>query len=42
MSQKLTPEQRELFQQLAASLDSEVTRSDGERTFFSRVKDALR
>ncbi|MCD6059116.1 MAG: dnaJ [Thermomicrobiales bacterium] len=39
---KLTSEQRELFEQLAASLDSEVTRSDGERTFFSRVKDALR
>ena len=32
----------ELFQQLAASLDPELTRSDGERTFFSRVKDALR
>jgi molecular chaperone DnaJ len=39
---KLTSEQRELFAQLAASLDSEATRNDGERTFFSWVKDALR
>jgi molecular chaperone DnaJ len=39
---KLTSEQRELFAQLAGSLDSEATRNDGERTFFSRVKDALR
>jgi len=39
---KLTPEQRELFAQLAVSLDSEAPRVEGERTFFSRVKDALR
>ncbi len=40
---KLTPEQRELFEQLAESLDSEAPSVDGgERTFFSRVKDALR
>jgi molecular chaperone DnaJ len=39
---KLTPEQRDLFQQLAESLDSEAPRIEGERTFFSRVKDALR
>lgn len=39
---KLSTEQRELFEQLAATLDSEVPRIEGERTFFSRVKDALR
>jgi molecular chaperone DnaJ len=39
---KLTPEQRELFTQLAETLDSEAPRVEGERTFFSRVKDALR
>ncbi len=39
---KLTAEQRELFEQLAESLDSEAPRIEGERNFFSRVKDALR
>lgn len=39
---KLTTEQRELFAQLADTLDSEIPRIEGERTFFSRVKDALR
>lgn len=39
---KLTPEQRELFEQLADSLESELPRVEGEKTFFSRVKDALR
>ena len=39
---KLTAEQRELFEQLAESLDSELPRVEGERNFFSRVKDALR
>lgn len=39
---KLTPEQRELFEQLADSLDSELPRVEEERNFFSRVKDALR
>jgi molecular chaperone DnaJ len=39
---KLTAEQRALFEQLAESLDPETPRIEGERTFFSRVKDALR
>jgi molecular chaperone DnaJ len=39
---KLTDEQRELFAQLAETLDSEMPRIETERTFFSRVKDALR
>ena len=39
---KLTAEQRELFERLAESLDSEAPRIEGERNFFSRVKDALR
>jgi molecular chaperone DnaJ len=39
---KLSAEQRELFEQLAQTLDSEAPRVEGERTFFSRVKDALR
>ncbi len=39
---KLTPEQRDLFEQLAAALNSETPGIEGERTFFSRVKDALR
>ncbi|MGH2614187.1 MAG: molecular chaperone DnaJ [Thermomicrobiales bacterium] len=39
---KLTPEQRELFEELSESLDAEGPRIEGERTFFSRVKDALR
>jgi molecular chaperone DnaJ len=39
---KLTAEQRELFQQLSALLDPETPRVEEERTFFARVKDALR
>jgi molecular chaperone DnaJ len=39
---KLTDEQRELFEQLAATLDSELPRVESERNFFTRVKDALR
>ena len=39
---KLTPEQRELFEQLADSLESEQPRVEEEKSFFSRVKDALR
>ncbi len=39
---KLTPEQRDLFEQLAESLDSELPRIEAEKNFFSRVKDALR
>jgi hypothetical protein len=39
---KLTPEQRELFAQLADSLESEQPRVEEEKSFFSRVKDALR
>jgi molecular chaperone DnaJ len=39
---KLTDEQRELFARLAETLDSEAPRIEMERTFFSRVKDALR
>lgn len=39
---KLTAEQRELFTQLAESLETEAPRVEGERNFFSRVKDALR
>jgi molecular chaperone DnaJ len=39
---KLTPEQRELFEQLADSLESEQPRVEEEKSFFTRVKDALR
>lgn len=39
---KLSTEQRELFERLADSLESELPRVESERTFFSRVKDALR
>ncbi|MCC7022671.1 MAG: molecular chaperone DnaJ, partial [Thermomicrobiales bacterium] len=39
---KLTAEQRDLFAQLADSLETEAPRVEGERNFFSRVKDALR
>ncbi|MFT4040903.1 MAG: molecular chaperone DnaJ [Thermomicrobiales bacterium] len=39
---KLTPEQRELFEQLAQSLESELPRIEEEKSFFTRVKDALR
>ncbi|MCA9880130.1 MAG: molecular chaperone DnaJ, partial [Thermomicrobiales bacterium] len=40
---KLTPEQRDLFAQLADTLESEQPRvEEEERGFFSRVKDALR
>lgn len=39
---KLSPEQRELFVRLAETLDAEAPRAEGERNFFSRVKDALR
>lgn len=39
---KLSAEQRELFERLADSLESELPRVESERTFFSRVKDALR
>jgi molecular chaperone DnaJ len=39
---KLTPEQREIFEQLAATLGPETPRAEMERTFFSRVKDVLR
>ena len=39
---KLTAEQRELFEQLAASLELETPRAEGEKGFFDRVKEALR
>ena len=39
---KLNDEQRELFTRLAETLDPEGPRAEQERTFFSRVKDALR
>jgi molecular chaperone DnaJ len=39
---KLTAEQRELFAQLATTLDADNSRVEGERNFFARVKDALR
>jgi molecular chaperone DnaJ len=39
---KLTPEQRELFNRLAETLDSELPRVDEERGFFARMKDVLR
>jgi molecular chaperone DnaJ len=39
---RLTTDQRELFERLAASLDPENPRADGERNFFARVKDVLR
>ena len=39
---KLTSEQRELFQQLSELLDPETPHVEEERTFFARVKDALR
>lgn len=38
---KLTEEQRELFESLAASLGSEVQQHPNNRGFFDRVKDAL-
>jgi molecular chaperone DnaJ len=38
---KLTDEQRELFESLAASLGSEVQQHPNNRGFFDRVKDAL-
>ena len=38
---RLTDEQRELFEQLAASLGKEVTHQPANRGFFDRVKDAL-
>jgi molecular chaperone DnaJ len=37
----LTHEQRELFQQLAEVMGSEVTQQPAHRTFFDKVKDAL-
>jgi molecular chaperone DnaJ len=39
---RLTPEQRELFEQLADMLESELPRVEGDRGFFARMKDALR
>jgi molecular chaperone DnaJ len=39
---KLTAEQRDLLERLAETLDPETPRVESERTFFSRVKDALR
>jgi molecular chaperone DnaJ len=39
---RLTQEQRALFEQLAETLEPDAPRVDGERNFFSRVKDALR
>jgi molecular chaperone DnaJ len=39
---KLSSEQRELFEQLAATLDPETPRVEAEKGFFDRVKDALR
>jgi molecular chaperone DnaJ len=39
---KLTPEQRELFAQLAETLDIEIPRAEGDRGFFARMKDAWR
>jgi molecular chaperone DnaJ len=39
---KLTAEQRELFEQLAATLDPETPRAPEEKGFFDRVKEALR
>src|SRR4051812_7469722 len=39
---RLTQEQRELFEQLAETLEPDAPRVEGERNFFSRVKDALR
>ena len=38
---KLTDDQRELFEALAASLGSEVQQHPNNRGFFDRVKDAL-
>lgn len=38
---KLSDDQRELFEQLASSLGSEVTQQANGRRFFDRVKDAL-
>jgi molecular chaperone DnaJ len=38
---KLSDEQREMFEQLAASLGKEVTQQPTNRGFFDRVKDAL-
>jgi molecular chaperone DnaJ len=39
---RLTPEQRAIFEQLAETLEPDAPRVEGERNFFSRVKDALR
>lgn len=39
---KLTAEQRDLFEQLATTLDPETPRVETEKGFFDRVKDALR
>jgi molecular chaperone DnaJ len=39
---RLSDEQRELFARLAETLEPEAPRAESERTFFSRVKDALR
>jgi molecular chaperone DnaJ len=39
---RLTPEQRALFEQLSETLEADSPRTEGERNFFSRVKDALR
>ena len=39
---KLTAEQRELFEQLAATLDPETPRAESEKGFLDRVKEALR
>ena len=38
---ELSPEQRDLFAQLADSLGSEVTQQPHQRGFFDKVKDAL-
>ncbi len=37
----LTPEQRDLFEQLAQTMGSEITQQPTHRTFFDKVKDAL-
>lgn len=37
----LTDEQRDLFEQLAATMGSEVTQQPAHRSFFDKVKDAL-
>ena len=38
---QLSPEQRDLFQQLSETLGSEITTAPGHRSFFDKVKDAL-